>query len=769
VTGGSGGIGQALLEQLVGLYEVRALFRKKDEVSERWRRRGCTPVWGDLGSEGALSELVTGTRFVFHCAAVVGGSFRESHAVNVDGTRRLARAAAQHGCRRFVHVSSAAVYVGAPSDTAYVESTPLAEHGEMAVYSLTKLQSENVLREVARETGLEFTILRPTCVYGPSTRSYTLVPMGLIGKGLPVIPGDGRGLLDAVYVDDVAAALVLAAQSPRAAGEVFNIGHETVTQEHFYSHYGRMLNRPARHLPIWILRAIARALPRVAGPRATALHELRRGLAFLIQAAENSRTFPSDKAKGLLRYAPRFSLATGMLKVELWARRSGLPAPRYSLEGYGSLRFRPTALAHPETEESIAEIVRTARGLDLKVRAIGSLHSLSPIPETDGICVVLDRYAKLLGVEGSLVTVQAGMKLRDLNDALAELELALPVNGSIAEQTVSGAISTATHGGSIDHGSLSDYVEAVRIVTADGTTRHLDRSQPLFAAAIVSLGLLGIISTVTFRCVPPFALRSRSSVRKAAEVLAAFDAINRGCPYVDMLFFPVTDEMEILSIDRIEPGEAAGSLTRERSPKSKAPEGAARRMGVLAVKAAARIVVRLRLTVLQRALTRRVVGSSYPVRTGRSDLVLAFSELGASGRYRATIQDMEIAVPYAQAAAAIGVLRRHYQTTRRYPLLPVHIRASARSDLWLSPAYQRDVCWLEFLQYPRSDRALRQIHELMQPFRYRFHWGKQTRADRGYARRQYPRWDDFARLRTEWDPDGIFLNGYLESFFSSPT
>ncbi len=78
------------------------------------------------------------------------------------------------------------------------------------------------------------------------------------------------------------------------------------------------------------------------------------------------------------------------------------------------------------------------------------------------------------------------------------------------------------------------------------------------------------------------------------------------------------------------------------------------------------------------------------------------------------------------------------------------------------------MCWLEFLQYPRSDEAFRRIHELMAPFQYRFHWGKETRADREYARRQYARWDDFARLRDEWDPGGMFLNGYLESFFSAP-
>jgi nucleoside-diphosphate-sugar epimerase len=771
VTGGSGGIGQALLEQLIDLYEVKALFRTRTGMTDTWQRRGCTAVWGDLDDEEALGELVAGARFVFHCAAVVAGPSRQSHAVNVEGTRRLARAAARQGCQRFVHVGSAAVYSAAATegDRDYTEDTPLSEHGGMAVYSLTKLRSENALSEVARESGLEFTILRPTCVYGPHTRSYTSIPLALIRKGVPVILGDGQGLLDAVYVDDVARAMLLAAPSPRANGEVFNIGHQPVTAERFYGHYARMLNRPARHVPLSLLSATMRLLDLVPGRQGMTLPEWRRGAALLLWAARNTRRFPSSKATAVLGYSPQVTLPTGMLQVELWARRQGLvDGTRHSLEGYGLLPFRPIALVRPESEEDIVRIVRTARRGDHRVKAIGSLHSLCPIPETDGICVVLDRYDKLLAADGRLVTVQAGMKLRDLNDALAALKLALPVNGSIAEQTVSGAISTATHGGSIHHGTLSDCVETVRIVRADGTARDIDRSQHVFPAVIVSLGLLGIVSTVTFRCVPSFALRSRISVRKAEEVLDGFDRIHRGSLYVDMLYYPITDDVEILTIDRTEEQPIHGSNGGERRAATAEPPGATGRAGLLVAKSGAWLLSRFRLNAVQRRLTSRAVGSYYRPRAGRSDHVLVFGDRGASRRSPMTIQDMEIAIPYEQAREAIGLLRDHFLTTRKYPLFPVHIRASARSDLWLSPSHERDVCWLELWQYPRHPAAFRQIHELMRRFHYRFHWGKEAPAGPEYIREEYARWDDFVRLRNEWDPTGMFSNGYLESFFTPP-
>jgi nucleoside-diphosphate-sugar epimerase/FAD/FMN-containing dehydrogenase len=770
LTGGSGGIGQALLQRLVGLYEVKALFRTANEISDKWIQPGCAAVWGDVADEEALSELVTGAKFVFHCAAITQGSYKEAYPVNVEGTRRLARLAATHGCRRFVHVSSVAVYSGAPNQPAYVEDAELCERDGMAAYSLTKLQSEQALKEVAQEYGLEYTILRPTCVYGPNIKAYTLIPIKLIGKGLPVIVGDGRGLLDVVYVDDVARALLLAARSPQANGEVFNIGHETVTLNDFYSHYGRMLNRPARHLPVSPVRALLRLLRFIPG---TALPALRQAAGFLIRMSDNADRFPCTKARTLLGYAPEVNLFAGMLKTELWAKREHLiPRTEYSVDAYspGPIPFSPLAVVHPLAEDDLVQITRIALTDNITAKAIGSLHSLCPIPETEGICVVLDRYDKLLKVEESLVTVQAGMKLRTLNETLAELNLALPILGAITAQTVSGAISTATHGGSIHFGSISDCVESLRIVRADGSILEIDRSQDLFQAVVVSLGLLGIISTVTFRCVPSFLLRSRSSVSKAQQVLEEFDEINRRNLYIDMLYFPVTDEMEMLAINRIE-SEDSDTPANEQPATSRRPPSlvntkVARRLRTLGLKALVWLV--LGNNSIHRWLTECAAGRSYRTRTARSDRVLAFGDVGTSDRSPLTLllQGIEIAIPYEQAHKAIALLRSHFLTTQKYPLLPIHIRCSSRSGLWLSPTYKRDVCWLEFWLYPRSDNlSKQQIHELLEPFHYRFHWGKETHAGREYINRQYERWDDFLRLREEWDPTGMFLNSYLEPFF----
>jgi FAD/FMN-containing dehydrogenase len=124
----------------------------------------------------------------------------------------------------------------------------------------------------------------------------------------------------------------------------------------------------------------------------------------------------------------------------------------------------------------------------------------------------------------------------------------------------------------------------------------------------------------------------------------------------------------------------------------------------------------------------------------------------------------EAAVPYERAGEAIAALREAFTRRRRYPWLPIHIRCSPASECWLSPAYGGAVCWIEIWFFPPSDDAMREIQEVLQPFHYRFHWGKAPLAGRSEIRERFPHWDDFDRLRREWDPDGVFLNPYLETF-----
>ena len=171
--------------------------------------------------------------------------------------------------------------------------------------------------------------------------------------------------------------------------------------------------------------------------------------------------------------------------------------------------------------------------------------------------------------------------------------------------------------------------------------------------------------------------------RKAQEVLDSFDEFNQQSLYIDMLYFNVTYEIEILSINRIENDEINILEREQRVAAEKPPTIVNTRVGylltILMVKSFAWLLYNIRCNSIQRFVTKLSVGSSYQPRVGRTDLVLSFSGLGTSGRSQMLIQDMEIAIPYEQVRTAISVLRNHFLTAQKYPLLPIYIRWPAKS------------------------------------------------------------------------------------------
>src|SRR5688572_14958564 len=130
----------------------------------------------------------------------------------------------------------------------------------------------------------------------------------------------------------------------------------------------------------------------------------------------------------------------------------------------------------------------------------------------------LRRMQRLPGVDGELVTVEAGITLRRLGEELAARGLALENQGDIDAQTLAGATATATHGTGVRFRNLSAGIAGLRLVTAAGETVDLRAGDELLAAR-VSLGALGVVSRITLRCVPRFTLRRRDEPRPLGETL----------------------------------------------------------------------------------------------------------------------------------------------------------------------------------------------------------------------------------------------------------
>ena len=154
-------------------------------------------------------------------------------------------------------------------------------------------------------------------------------------------------------------------------------------------------------------------------------------------------------------------------------------------------RCRPAQYHQPSSEAGLIAIVRQAAEAEARVRVVGAGHSWSDIVLTDQWLVNLDHYGQLLEVDhgAQTITAQAGMRLRDLNLALAEEGLALSAQGSVAEQSLGGLIATGTHGTGITFPNFSGMVVALSLVMADGEVRALTAADgALFSAACLGLG-----------------------------------------------------------------------------------------------------------------------------------------------------------------------------------------------------------------------------------------------------------------------------------------
>ncbi|HEX3389082.1 MAG TPA: D-arabinono-1,4-lactone oxidase, partial [Streptosporangiaceae bacterium] len=221
-----------------------------------------------------------------------------------------------------------------------------------------------------------------------------------------------------------------------------------------------------------------------------------------------------------------------------------LAVPRWQ-NWAGNQAAAPQRMITPRSAEEVAEAVTLATLDGLTVRMTGAGHSFTPVAVTSGVMMGPGGLRAIRGVdeEAGEVTVEAGCRLRDLNEYLDARGLALANMGDIQEQTVAGAIQTGTHGTGRDLGGIAAQVTALEMVLADGSIVSCSASQAaeLFQAARIGLGALGVLTAVTFRVVPGFLLTAREEPMNWAEVIARLDELASANQHFEFYWFPHTD------------------------------------------------------------------------------------------------------------------------------------------------------------------------------------------------------------------------------------
>lgn len=259
LTGAGGFVGRRMVPELLAAgYRVRAFGRRP--LPERLRAPGLEELRGDLTDSRSLSGAVAGSTAVVHLAALLGDAAGEAalHAVNVEGTRALARAARAAGVRAFLHLSSAGVYGDGEGEVPRAESTPLRP---ATPYERSKAQGEIALREELSASAVAWVMLRPGGIYG-ADRAASRDFVRTVQRRRIWLHGSARVLLHPTHVDDVASALHLAlARAPEVGGTAFNIaGERAVTFPEWVDAIAARLGRRAAHIRLPRKHTINRAL-----------------------------------------------------------------------------------------------------------------------------------------------------------------------------------------------------------------------------------------------------------------------------------------------------------------------------------------------------------------------------------------------------------------------------------------------------------------------------------------------------------------------------
>lgn len=409
----------------------------------------------------------------------------------------------------------------------------------------------------------------------------------------------------------------------------------------------------------------------------------------------------------------------------------------------------PVAVEHPSYREDLVRIVQGAG--DRRVKAVGAGHSFTPIAVTDGIQVQLDRYDRLVSVDtaSGLVTVEAGMPLHRLNAVLLEHGLGLTNMGDVDAQTVSGAISTGTHGTGRASAALATQVVALELVLADGSvvTCSATERPDLFAAARVGLGALGLLSTVTIQAEPAFLLEADERPMPLDEVLAGIDDLVAANEHFELYWFPHTTTALVKRNNRVG-GPARPLGLRGWIDDELLSNGV--------------FELTCRLCAARPDLTPRV--NAFAAKAlGARTYVDAAPRVFTSPR-RVRFKEMEYAIPRGELAPVVRELQAFVDSSDLRISFPVEVRVAPADDVWLSTASGRDSAYIavHVFHSTEHERYFEGAERILAAAGGRPHWGKMHTQTAATLRERYDHFDDFVALRDELDPGRRFTNDYLE-------
>ncbi|KAB0682723.1 D-arabinono-1,4-lactone oxidase [Aureimonas leprariae] len=386
--------------------------------------------------------------------------------------------------------------------------------------------------------------------------------------------------------------------------------------------------------------------------------------------------------------------------------------------------------AAPATEEELRELVREADRRDLNVRVAGSGHSFTPVVGTSGALLSLAdlRGVQTIDHQRKQITVAGGTRINEVGRSLKEHSLSLVNQGDIDSQAVAGAFTTGTHGTGAKLGNLASSIAGMRIVKADGDVLEIDGSDTdLLHAAQVSVGSLGIISTMTLNVMDSYNLHERLWRDSFETCMERHDELAAEHRHFGFFWCPVPESRHLYCL-----ADTSASPWSSTAAQSDVCE-----MKVMDITDAAPM----------EAEFEKIAYSSdvYPI------------------EYVPNFVELEYAVPVEHGKATVRAVRELMLTRHTNCIYPIEYRFTAGDPAWMSPFHHQDSITLSVSGGPGIDywAFLKDVDQILRRYGSRPHWGKMHFLDTEDVTQLYPRADDFRQLRRELDPKGRFLNDHV--------
>ena len=470
----------------------------------------------------------------------------------------------------------------------------------------------------------------------------------------------------------------------------------------------------------------------------------------------------------------------------------------------GNQKAFPLNIFRPATLSEVLSIINRAENENRKVRAVGSGHSFSDVALTDDFLIDTHGLNRVLALDtdtlkagalrSTLVEVECGIRIVDLNEALDRMGLALPNMGGHTAQTVVGALSTSTHGSGLSLESLAGFVRSIVLAGSEGKVYRIERSDGItdpdkfgskhseielrqdddwFNSVVVGLGCMGVVYSVTLEVREKHWLSEARIVSSWALVKA--DLLN-GEVLQKNLHYEV-----LVNPYKLNGDHTCLVTTRNEipEPQNPSPEKANRSPLSVGFSFLPRPLIKLfgklesfKLRLLPGSAPGTIENSIKALEdqdyVGKSYKVL---DLGAPNYVDGYSSELALALDDQSHIAAvekiIEIADRNRVNKKIYHTVPFSLRFVAKHDLYLSMMYRRDTCMIEVPMIDPTTggmQILKDIEEALIELGARPHWGQINYLEGGIdlIRKLYPMLDRWLAVRRSLNSRGTFNNSFTQ-------